>query len=297
MSSTSFPTRFAMRGRWPPLANTLSGRRAAVTGASRGIGRATALALSREGCEVFALARSASELDSLAAVAPAGKITPLLMDVADGQSRDQAVQRILTLTGGQGPDIVINNAGYGLLGPVEEIDPDAFRRQLEVNLVGALAFTQPFLPGMRERRRGWIVNISSAAGRISTPFMGAYSASKFALEALSDAWRIELSPFGVHVILIEPGPIQTDFGRAAVHQQREYSPYDSQQRRWHATRGATNLVERSPDAVARAVIRAIHARHPRPRYTVTVSAKTGTIARRLVPDIVLDWFFRRAIGA
>src|SRR5579864_4594516 len=133
---------------------------AAVTGASRGIGRATALLLAREGYRVFALARSVDDLKSLAAEA-GGAVEPVVMDIADEASRRHAVKVIMTATSGYGVDALVNNAGYGLLGPLEEIEVDAFRRQLEVNVVGLLDFTQPFLPGMRTRRRGWIVNISS----------------------------------------------------------------------------------------------------------------------------------------
>jgi short-subunit dehydrogenase len=150
---------------------------------------------------------------------------------------------------------------------------------------------------MRERRRGWIVNVSSVAGRIVTPFMGPYAASKFALEALSDALRLELSPYGVHVILIEPGPIRTGFGEASRSASDEpSSAYAQYTRRYRRARRGTDLFERSPEAVARVIGRALDARHPRPRYTITVPAKLGTIARRLVPDVVVDWAYRVVIG-
>jgi short-subunit dehydrogenase len=273
---------------------------AAVTGASRGIGRATALELARLGHRVFALARSEADLYALAddACRIGLWIEPFPLDIADDESRERAVAHIFEATGGRGVDVLVNNAGYGQLGPVEEVSVEKLRLQMEINVIGLHAFTLPFLPAMRERRRGWIVNVSSAAGRVATPFMGAYSASKFALEALSDSMRVELAPFGVHVILIEPGPIRTRFGQTAdeMRDRDPFSPYATFLKRWNARRGKTNILERSADSVARRIGRAIQSRRPRPRYTITLSAKLGTVARRLVPDAVMDWFFRRAIG-
>lgn len=267
----------------------------AVTGASRGIGRATALLLARRGYRVIALARSREELDTLAADG-AHAIIPIELDIADQPSRDRAVQAIMAATDGYGIDVLVNNAGYSQMGPMEEVTAEQLRRQFEVNVIGLHAFTRPFLPAMRHRRHGRVVNVSSAAGRISTPFMGAYSASKFALEGVSDALRVELSPFGVQVILIEPGPIKTNFGEAAARAGGPDSPYATYERRWRQTRTASDRFETPPEAVARTIVRAIEAPHPRPRYTVTLSAKAGTVARRLAPDVVLDWIFRRALG-
>lgn len=268
---------------------------AAVTGASRGIGRATALLLAREGYRVFALARSEDDLRALAAEA-GEMVEPVVMDIADDASRHSAVEAVMAATSGYGVDVLINNAGYGLLGPLEEVELEAFRRQLEVNVIGLLDFTQPFLPGMRTRRQGWIVNISSAAGRVATPFMGPYNASKFALEGLSDALRRELAPFGVRVVLIEPGPIETHFNRDSVQADLPDSPYAPLRRRFRAARRSSDIWRRSEDAVARLILKALRAKHPRARYTITVSAKMGTFAHRLVPDLVLDWFLGRALG-
>jgi len=268
----------------------------AVTGASRGIGRATALLLAREGYRVFAPARSEDDLNAVAAET-GGAIEPVVMDIADAASRRDAVAAIMAATGGYGLDALVNNAGYAVLGPLEEVEADDFRRQLEVNVVGLLDFTRPFLPGMRARRCGRIVNISSAAGRVATPFMGPYNASKFALEGLSDTLRRELAPFGVRVILIEPGPIKTHFNEASVQVDGPDSPYAPLQRRWRAARRSSNIWERSEDAVARLILKALRAAHPRPRYTITAGAKMGTLAHHLVPDVVLDWVLGRAMGS
>lgn len=272
---------------------------AAVTGASRGIGRATAISLSRQGYRVFALARSAADLENLAreAAGEGHDIVPVVLDVASEGSRDQAVTVIMEATAGYGLDVVVNNAGYGQFGPLEEVSAEKLRRQLEVNVVSVLAFTQPFLPGMRQRRQGSIVNVSSAAGRIATPFMGAYSASKFALEALSDSLRLELAPFGVHVILIEPGPIPTQFNDASERETDPASPYAPFQLRWHAFRNGSDIFGRSAEDVGMLIVRAVQAPRPRARYTITLSAKMGTVMRRILPDIVLDWIFRRAMGS
>jgi NAD(P)-dependent dehydrogenase (short-subunit alcohol dehydrogenase family) len=275
-------------------------RIAAVTGGSRGIGRAIVWDLARHGYRVFALARTIEELRDVEHAAREGglDVHAVQLDIADGDSRVQATAALFQVTDGYGVDVLVNNAGYGQFGPLEDIPIDKFRRQIEVNLIGLLAFTQPFLPNMRARRRGWIINVSSAAGRTATPFMGSYNASKFALEGMSDALRLELHPFNVHVVLIAPGPIRTQFGHVAeeiteVHPESPYWPF---MQRWQQTRQKSDLVSRSPETVAGIVRLAAQSDHPRPRYTITVTAKLGAVARRLVPDTVTDWVLRRALG-
>ncbi len=276
-------------------------RISAVTGASRGIGRATALELGRNGDRVFVLARSESDLQELSAEAgPLGvEVLPLVMDIADEVSRRNAVSSIMEATKGYGLDLLVNNAGYGQMGPMEEVSPARLRRQLEVNVVGLLAFTQPFLPGMRERRGGTVVNVSSVAGRVVAPFGGAYAASKFALEAISDALRLELWPFGVRVILIEPGPIRTNFREAAnaTESRDPASPYAEIVRRFEQGRRGWYRFEHPPESVARTIARAARSAHPRARYPVTLPAEVTAFARRWVPDGVTDWVLRRTMRA
>jgi NAD(P)-dependent dehydrogenase (short-subunit alcohol dehydrogenase family) len=256
--------------------------------------------LAQGGDRVFALGRSEASLRELAAEAERNglDVIPLVMDVADEASRRNASASIMEATTGRGLDLLVNNAGYGQMGPLEEVSPEQLRRQFEVHVVGVLAFTQPFLPGMRERRHGAIVNVSSVAGRVVSPFGGAYAASKFALEAISDALRLELSPFRVRVILIEPGPIRTGFRdtvRAATAR-NPASPYaDFVQRFEHGRKGWYRF-EDSPESVARTIVRASASKHPRARYTITLPAKVTGIARRLVPDWVMDWVLHRAMG-
>lgn len=275
-------------------------RIAAVTGASRGIGRATALELARRGYRVFALARSTGDLEEVAGeAATAGwRIEPVSLDISDDASRRSAVEAILRATDGYGLDVLVNNAGYGQLGPLEEVSVEKLRRQFEVNVVGLVAFTQPWLPLMRSRADGRIVNVSSIAGRMATPFMGAYNASKFALEGLSDALRLELHPFGIRVILVAPGPIESSFGDTAAEMTDEHagSPYARFTRRWQGARRGNSLFERSAETVARVIARAIELNHPRPRYTITLTARAGAVARRLVPDTVVDAVYRLALG-
>jgi short-subunit dehydrogenase len=272
---------------------------AAVTGASRGIGRATVLELARRGYGVFALARSETDLRKLAeeAARTAGTVTPLAMDVAAEDSRRQAVQAIMEQTDGYGLDVLVNNAGYGQVGPLEELPVEKLRQQLDVNVIGLLAFTQPFLRGMRERGHGRIVNLSSAAGRVATPFMGAYNASKFALEGMSDALRLELAPWNVRVILIEPGPIPTHFGEVAEKEAAvpPGSAYGRFYRRYQSTHGSVGFFARTPEAVARLIVKAIESERPRARYTITLPARLADWVR-LVPDGVRDWGYRLVMG-
>lgn len=272
---------------------------AAVTGASRGIGWATVLDLARRGYRVFALARSETDLRRLAEKVGqgGGAITPVVMDITDEASRRRAVQTIFEETDGYGLDVLVNNAGYGQMGALEEMPPEKLRYQLEVNVVSLLAFTQPFLPPMRERRRGRIVNLSSAAGRVATPFMGAYNTSKFALEGMSDALRLELAPWKVRVILIEPGPIPTHFGRVAETEAvaPSNSAYASFYRRYQSTHGSVGLFARSPEAVARLITRAVEADRPRPRYAITLPARLAGLAR-IIPDRIRDWGYRVVFG-
>jgi short-subunit dehydrogenase len=270
---------------------------AAVTGASRGIGHATALDLARAGYRVFALARTLTDLQSLAEEGRGmgGEIVPVELDIADERSRAQAAEEIMRRTDGYGLDVLVNNAGYGLVGAMEDIPEDALRRLFDVNFFGLLSFTQPFLPGMRERRHGRIVNMSSAAGRVSTPFMGAYSATKFALEAVSDAMRLELAPFGVYVVSIEPGPIPTHFGRAREQVAPEGSAYARFLRRYTTVHDRFTIFARSPAAVARLVLRAVQAENPRPRYTITVGARAASL-ERFAPTRLRDAIMRRVMG-
>lgn len=274
-----------------------SGQIAAVTGASRGIGRATAVELARAGYRVIVLARTLADLQSLAddGMRNGWEIMPIELDIADERSRSAAITAIMRETDGHGVDVVVNNAGYGLIGAMENISQDAIHRLFEVNVFGLLAFTQALLPAMRKRRRGTIVNMSSAAGRVSTPFMGAYSASKFALEAMSDAMRLELAPFGIHVVLIEPGPIPTHFGQSVERAGPEESAYERHFRRYTSVHDRVGVFNRSAESVARTVLRAVQSDRPRARYTITAAAKLASL-ERIAPTRARDWVMGLVMG-
>jgi NAD(P)-dependent dehydrogenase (short-subunit alcohol dehydrogenase family) len=187
-----------------------------VTGASSGIGRAVAAEFAARKHTVFATARRPQPLADLAATTPG--VHPITMDVTDPESVRAAWAKIDAQTGGNGVDILVNNAGFALTGPLELLDPADLRRQLDTNVFGLVAVTQAALPAMRARRSGRILNISSMLGRMTLPGMGAYSATKYAVESLSDALRVEVAEFGIDVIVIEPGFVATNLAHAADNQ-------------------------------------------------------------------------------
>lgn len=278
-------------------------QRVLITGATDGLGRAAAILLAENGYQVFAAGRSAekrAELDRLAA----SKKLPLEsieLDVCDESSVTRALQQILQKAGNI--DVLINNAGVGLMAVAEELKLDDLRRLYETNIFGLLRMTQAVLPHMRERKSGRILMLSSVAGILTPPTYGAYSSSKHAVEALSNALRLELYPFNVEVILIEPGYIMTNFQQTAKGLAESYiegstaSPYAKIYE--GAIAGATNSRRESkttPEDCARVILHAIEASHPKARYTVTPLAKWAAFGRRVLPDTLLDSFLRRKFG-
>ena len=197
-------------------------------------------------------------------------------------------------------DALVNNAGYGSYGAIEDVPLDEARRQFEVNLFGLARLTQLLIPGMRERGSGRIVNISSMGGRFAMPFGGWYHATKFAVEGFSDALRQELAPFGVQVVVIEPGGIKTEWGGIAASSAQEQSgagPYGHRvQRVVQALGMADARFGSDPSVVAKAITTAVTATRPRTRYAIGAGAKPVIIARRLLPDRVMDALIGRAIG-
>src|SRR5215468_9431026 len=189
-----------------------------ITGATAGIGRTTALHLASLGHHVIASGRRRAELDKLAAEGRglAGKLDVVALDVTQAASIAAAVDEVARLLGDRGLDVLINNAGFGVLGPTSEISDAEMRRQYETNVFGLMNVTRAFLPGMRARRAGRIINVSSIGGRITLPYFGVYNSTKYAVESLSDALRYELAPFGIDVALIEPGVIRTNFEATAA---------------------------------------------------------------------------------
>lgn len=262
-----------------------------LTGASRGIGHATALRLAADGWEVFAGVRRPEDGEALSSASGAGRITPVLLDVTD---REQIAALDQTLPARV--DALVNNAGIVVAGPVEGVSIEDLRRQLEVNVVGQVAVTQALLPRLRASS-GRLVFVSSIGGRVSTPMMGAYSASKFALEALADAFRMELRRWGIRVALIEPGAIDTDLWRLAPDTARDAEEaLGPELRELYADHlvGIRKTIPRmqkqasAADAVAAAVERALTASRPRARYLVGTDAYLQAAVGAALPTRAAD---------
>ncbi|MCX5791707.1 MAG: oxidoreductase [Elusimicrobia bacterium] len=257
-----------------------------ITGASAGIGRAAAELLLREGYTVYAAAR---RLEKLKELAPLGA-KPLPLDVTDEGSVKNAVDTVLKAEGRI--DVLVNNAGYGAHGAVEDVPIAEARRQFEVNLFGLARLTQLALPGMRARGAGRIINISSIAGKITTPLGGWYHASKHALEAYSDALRLEAGRFGIKVILIEPGPIRTEWDNTALVNLEKYSGAGVYAPLVKSLTGRFRAGYRNsapgPEVVAAAILKAARASRPAARYAVPFQAKAILFIKWLLPDRLLD---------
>ncbi|MGE5858189.1 MAG: SDR family oxidoreductase [Solirubrobacterales bacterium] len=272
-----------------------------VTGASTGIGRACALHLDSAGFSVLAGVRSEADFDWLRAQGSA-RLRPVILDITDGEQIAACAEQV-RLESPDGLAGLVNNAGIAVAGPLEAIPIDEFRRQIEVNLTGQVAVTQALLPELRQGR-GSLIFISSDNGRLAAPCLAPYSASKYAIEATADALRVELRPFGVRVVLIEPGAIRTPIWEkslAAASALRESYPRDLESLYGAMSdsveASAAKLAARGapPERVARTVARALTRRRPRARYTVGSDAKLATFVARL-PDRVRDRLVARASG-
>jgi NAD(P)-dependent dehydrogenase (short-subunit alcohol dehydrogenase family) len=266
-----------------------------ITGCSTGIGRATALRLAAAGHPVFATARRP---ESLADLAGAG-CTVLACDVTDEASMRAAVESVEKSAGAVGA--LVNNAGYGSDGPVEEIPMEEVRRQFETNVFGLARMCQLVLPGMRRQGFGRILNLSSMGGRMTLPGGGFYHATKYAVEALSDALRFEVRGFGVDVVVIEPGTIKTEFGNTAIDKIDASTPPGSPYAKFRdvlkqqiraAYEGPMAILAAEPEAVAKVIEKAITARRPRTRYLITAGAHLFVGMRRVLGDRAFDAFLR-----
>jgi short-subunit dehydrogenase len=278
-----------------------SPRTVLVTGATAGIGRFLALDLARRGHTVFASGRSEKALAELVAEgAEKGlALKSVQLDVTSRESIAAAAASVRAQTGGHGVDILVNNAGYGQAGPMMELDEAALRAQFETNVFGLMAVTRAFVPAMIERGRGWVLNVSSVGGRITFPFFGAYHASKYAVEAMSDAMRTELRGQGVHVVLVEPGPITSKFSERAFGSLPSAvggSPYASSYERATGIRTVSDRSSFGPEYVGTAVQRAIGSRWPRARYMAPWFLAVPFAFLPFVPTRLLDALFRRVFG-
>lgn len=253
-----------------------------ITGASSGIGYDAAQTLAQQGHKVYAAARRVEKMEPL----KADGVTPMAMDVTDSQSMATGVQAVLEAEGRI--DVLINNAGYGYFGAIENVSMDEARRQVEVNLFGLAELTKLVLPHMRRQGSGRIINTSSIAGKMVMPFGGWYHVTKFSVEAFSDALRMEVKPFGIKVSLIEPGGIKTDWGIIAARHLKESSvgtPYEQ------AALLEADLLHKAytgnylsaPAVVTRAILRAVNSPCPRARYRIGRFARLGVFFHSILP--------------
>ena len=262
-----------------------------ITGASSGIGYDAARRLSGQGHKVYGAARRVELIEPLRECG----VIPVRMDVTDDESMALGVQGIIEAEGRI--DVLVNNAGYGYMGAIENVTIDEARRQLEVNLFGLARLTQLVLPYMRKQHSGRIINISSVAGKAVIMFGGWYNVSKYSVEALSDALRMEVKPFGIDVSIIEPGGIKTDWGLIAADN-LEISSGDSAYRdsgmRMAALlrKGYTSNLLSDPERVAKAIARAVNAKRPRIRYRLGAGSGLIVILHALLPARWWDWIMR-----
>ncbi|HEU4360802.1 MAG TPA: SDR family NAD(P)-dependent oxidoreductase [Mycobacterium sp.] len=262
---------------------------ALVTGATSGIGAATAYRLQSRGYLVFAAGRNPAALDTLRSRG----LQARAVDVTEEAQVDQLVEEINTAYGGV--DVLVNNAGFGLSSPLEQVALRDVRAIFETNVVATLHLCQAVLPSMRARRSGIIINVGSTAGRMTTPGAGAYHITKYGIEALSDALRAEVRPFGVRVVLIEPtGVRETGFIQArgtASPSGMDDDPYGEFKSRYSAVTdklAESRILTVDADTVARVIVRAVEARRPRTRYLVGASGRASVVARRLLTDRMWD---------
>ena len=265
----------------------MTDRVALVTGGSSGIGEQAALRLRGAGFTTYAVAR---RVDRMSGLADAG-VTTFAMDVSDDASMAGGIERVLGEHGRI--DVLVNNAGYGSYGAVENVAIEEGRRQFEVNVFGPARLVQLVTPHMREQGSGRIINISSVGGKFYEPLGAWYHATKFAVEGFSDSLRLELAPYGIRVVIVEPGPIRTEWNtiaRDGLVASSAGTAYESQAEgvRARMESGEGPMLSSGPDVVAKKILRAATARRPRSRYPVGRGAGSIVTARRLLPDRALD---------
>jgi NAD(P)-dependent dehydrogenase (short-subunit alcohol dehydrogenase family) len=258
---------------------------ALVTGASSGIGEATARRLHSMGYTVYAAARRVDRMKELADLG----VRTLSADLTDDASAVALIEKIIADTGRI--DVLVNNAGYGSYGSLEDVPMAEARRQVEINLFALARLTQLALPHMRAQHSGYIINISSMGGKFGEPLGSWYHATKYAVEGLSDSIRPELAPFGIHVVIIEPGAIATEWGGIAAENLLATSgsgPYAERAALTTTVLGAAEGSASSPDVVADAIAKAVTARRPRTRYAVGAGAKPAMLMARFASDRMKD---------
>jgi NAD(P)-dependent dehydrogenase (short-subunit alcohol dehydrogenase family) len=260
-----------------------------ITGASSGIGRATALLLAKHNYIVYGAAR---RIDRLKELEPQG-VKPLVLDVTDEISVSNAINEVIKNE--RRIDVLINNAGYGEYGAVEDVSIENARKQLDVNLFGLARITQLVIPHMRKQKSGKIVNVTSIGGKMATPMGGWYHASKFAVEGLSDSLRMEVKPFGIDVIIIEPGGIKTEWAGIAndtMTKASEHSAYshfvEASPFAKIASKATSGDKAPEPVVIAALIKKAIEAKKPKTRYVKGFMAKPIMLAKKLLSDAMFD---------
>lgn len=270
----------------------LRGKTALVTGASSGIGKATVELLLNAGAKVYAAARRVEKMKDLEAK---GAVA-VQMDVTDDVSMTGTIEAVIDKQGSV--DILINNAGYGSYGAIEDVPIEEARRQFDVNIFGLARLTQLVLPKMREKGYGKIVNISSMGGKIYTPFGGWYHATKHALEGFTDCLRLETEPFGIHAVIIEPGGIDTDWGIIAAENLKKTSKNGAYAEQAGKTADGLAKMYSSgklspPSVIAEVILKALTAKRPKTRYAAGYGAKIALFMRTLLRDRTFDKIVKR----
>jgi NAD(P)-dependent dehydrogenase (short-subunit alcohol dehydrogenase family) len=282
---------------------TNQARSVVITGASTGIGEACALRLDRQGWRVFAGVRKEEDGARVKGQA-SDRLQPVIIDVTDEASITSAAATVREAVGEGGVAGLVNNAGISVVGPLEFLMPEDLRRQLEVNVIGQIAVTREFLPLIR-KGNGRIVNMGSIAGKMATPFLGPYTASKFAMEALTDSLRQELRPWGIRVAIVEPGSIATPIwekGQTMADELEQNLPEEAMAlygEAFTAMRETARKFEEAgipPDEVAKVVEHALTSSRPKPRYVVGRDAQIQRVIAKVVPDSLRDVLVAQQMG-
>lgn len=277
--------------------SALADRVILITGASAGIGEAVAMAAAVPGATLVLAARREGILRTIQEVLThrGCRVLVIPTDMGDPEQVQRLAEQVLDTCGRV--DILVNNAGYGQMGPLEILPLEAIQRQFQVNVFGVVQLTQALIPAMRAQKYGRIINISSVVGHISMPFNGIYSASKHALEALSDALRVELAPFGIQVVVVEPGPVATEFFAVAQAQMQtvlpEQHPYGAVIKQDSESTGSLSKNAWRAEQVAAVILRAMTDPRPAPRYTAFQGGKSMLALMKVTPAAWMDKFWCR----
>ena len=264
-----------------------------LTGASSGIGYQTAKKLAKEGHIVYGAARRIEKMEALKAFG----VKPLWVDVTSEESINKAIETIITTEGKI--DVLVNNAGYGSYGAVEDVDIEEARKQFDVNLFGVAMLTKKVLPYMRQQGSGTIINVGSMGGRLTIFFGAWYHATKYALEAFSDALRMETKQYGINVVIIEPGGIKTPWGYIAADHLEESSKGGAYEKQAHKTaegmrkQYSGNMMS-NPKVIANTISKAINAHRPKARYLIGFGAKPLVFLHTILPARWFDWIMMHA---